>query len=778
MPGTTTTFTWSNPSGGDWTVPADWGATSFPNSTTAIAVIALAGSYTVSLAGTDSAITVGGLSITDTSAELSITNAGSANVVDGNLLNAGMLRVAQGGSLTVSGNLTSTGALLLDGDTYTGEGGSLLTVTGTLTNSGGISIGPPSGNLTANDTLSVGALAGAANVGLFGSASQANLVIAAAAPAILDYNLSLYSYALVQYGSGSIGTIASGITLLLDGADAHVSDAGATTTDSALAGLTENDGTLPIVNGASVAIAGNFDSAGALLLDGDAYTGEGGSSLTIAGTLRNSGGISIGPPSGNLSASDTLSVGALAGIANVGLFGSASQANFLIAAAAPTTLNSDLSLYGDALVQFGTGEIGTIASSVALLLDGLGGHVSDTGKTTTNSALTGLTENDGTLRIVNGASVGLTGNLNNVGPLLLDGDAYTGEGGSSLTIGGTLTNSGGISIGPPSGNLSANDTLSVRALAGIGNVGLFGSASQANFVIAAAAPTTLNYNLSLSSDALVQFGTGEIGTIASNITLLLDGPGALVADGGKTTTDSALTGLTENDGTLRIINGASVAVAGNLANTGNLLLDGDGYAREGGSSLTIAGTLANSGAISIGPPSGALSANTTLSVAALTGTGSVGLFGGTPQATFDIAAAAAGNVEFQSVRVRRLADAVWHRGDRHHCRHRHAIAVRADRANCRCRAHRQRQCAERAERVRRHADSAERRQPGRWRQPDRHQPDRPRRRYLFGRGRVEPLGCRHADQYRADLGRPGRRQSDGEHHADRRNADQQPFGQC
>jgi fibronectin-binding autotransporter adhesin len=372
MPGTTTTFTWSNPSSGDWTVPADWGATSFPNSTTAIAVIALAGSYTVSLAGTDPAITVGGLSITDTSAELSITNAGSANVVDGNLLNAGTLGVAQGGSLTVSGNLTSTGALLWDGDTYSGEGGSLLTVTGTLTNSGGISIGPPWGNLTANDTLSVGALAGTANVGLFGSASQANFLTAAAAPTTLNYNLSLYSDALVQYGSGLIGTIASGVTLLLDGPDAHVSDAGATTTDSALTGLTENDGTLRIVNGASVAIAGNLDNVGSLLLDGDTYTGEGGSILTVAGTLTNSGGISFGPPFGNLTANDTLSVGALAGTASVGLFGSASQANFLVAAAAPATLNYNLSLYGDPLMQFATGEIGTIASAVSLLLDGPG----------------------------------------------------------------------------------------------------------------------------------------------------------------------------------------------------------------------------------------------------------------------------------------------------------------------------------------------------------------------------------------------------------------------
>ncbi len=564
------------------------------------------------------------------------------SALDGLTDNAGTLRIVNGASVGIAGNLLNAGGLLLDGDAYSSEGGSALTVAGTLTNTDYISVGPPSGNLGANDTLIAAALTGTGSVGLYGSTNQASFDIAAAAPATLAFDLSLYGHSLLQYGSGQIGTIASNVTLLLDGPDALVADASATTSNSALTGLAENDGTLRIVNGASVGLTGNLLNTGGLLLDGDAYSSEGGSTLTVAGTLTNTGFINIGPPSGNLGANDTLIAAALTGTGSVGLYGSTNQATFDIAAAAPTTLAFDLSLYGHSLLQYGSGQVGTIDSNITLLLDGPDALIADASATGSNSALTGLTDNAGTLRIINGASVGLAGNLLNAGALLLDGNSYATEGGSTLTVAGTLTNTDYIDIGPPSGNLDANTTLIASALTGTGSVGLFGGGTaEAVFDIAAAAPTTLAFNLSLYGHSLLQYGSGQIGTVASNVTLLLDGPDALVADASTTTSDSALTGLAENDGTLRIINGASVGIAGNLLNTGGLLLDGDAYATEGGSTLTVAGTLTNTDYINVGPPSGNLNANTTLIASALTGTGSVGIFGGgTAQAVFDIAAAA------------------------------------------------------------------------------------------------------------------------------------------
>ncbi len=137
---------------------------------------------------------------------------------------------------------------------------------------------------------------------------------------------------------------------------------------------------------------------------------------------------------------------------------------------------------------------------------------------------------------------------------MLDGDQYANEGGSALTVAGTLTNSGQVYVGPLSGLLNTTDTLSVGALAGTGSVLLAGSTAQATFAVAAAAPTALGFSQSLYSTALMQYGSGQIGTIASGGKLFLDGPDAIVADAGHTGTDSALTGLSRIDGTLVLLN--------------------------------------------------------------------------------------------------------------------------------------------------------------------------------------------------------------------------------
>ena len=594
------------------------------------------------------------------------------SALDGLTDNIGTLRIVNGASVAIAGNLLNAGALLLDGDGFSTEGGSTLTVAGTLTDAGSIAIGPPSGNLNANDTLIASALTGTGSVGLYGGANQANLDIAAAAPVVLAFNLSLFGHSLLQYGSGQIGTIASSVALELDGPNALVADASATTNNSALTGLAENDGTLRIINGASVGLTGNFLNAGGLLLDGDGFSTEGGSTLTVAGTLTNTGFINIGPPSGNLSANTTLIASALTGTGSVGMFGGGTaQAVFDIAAAAPAVLAYTLSMFGHSLLEYGSGEIGTIASGVSLELDGPSGFVADASDTTSNSALTGLAENDGTLRFLNGASVGLTGNFLNAGGLLLDGDGFSTEGGSTLTVAGTLTITDAISVGPPSGNLSANTTLIAAALTGTGSVGMFGGGTaQAVFDIAAAAPAVLAYNVSMFGHSLLQYGSGQIGTIARGVALELDGPNGFVADASAITSNSALSSLADNAGTLRILNGASVGITGNFLNAGGLLLDGDGFSTEGGSTLTVAGTLTNTNAITVGPPSGNLTANTTLIAAALTGTGSVGLFGGgTAQAVFDIAAARH-RLGVQRLIVRRFAAGIRQRPGRHHCQHR------------------------------------------------------------------------------------------------------------
>ena len=120
-----------------------------------------------------------------------------------------------------------------------------------------------------------------------------------------------------------------------------------------------------------------------------------------------------------------------------------------------------------------SGQITTVNGT--LLLDGANSRVADAGRTGSNSALTGLTSVAGNFWLENGAKVATTGNMSVIGraTLELDGNKTGGPGGSSLTIGGNLTNSStngnDVSVGNV-GIISA-DTLTVKGASGLSNTG-------------------------------------------------------------------------------------------------------------------------------------------------------------------------------------------------------------------------------------------------------------------------------------------------------------------
>ncbi len=131
-------------------------------------------------------------------------------------------------------------------------------------------------------------------------------------------------------------------------------------------------------------------------------------------------------------------------------------------------------LENDALLEFKTGSITTVNGE--LTLDGASAHVADAGATTSNSALTGLTSVTGIFFLENGAKVAPTGNLSITGNgiVSLDGpDFVFGGGGSSLTIGGTLTNSStnGNALDVGNTGLASADTLTVKGAGGLSNTG-------------------------------------------------------------------------------------------------------------------------------------------------------------------------------------------------------------------------------------------------------------------------------------------------------------------
>ena len=163
--------------------------------------------------------------------------------------------------------------------------------------------------------------------------------------------------------------------------------------------------------------------------------------------------------------------------------------------------------------------------------------------TGSNSALTGLTSVTDFFLLQNGATVAPTGALSMTGSATveLDGPYAGGSGGTSLTIGGKLTNSSTNGYGLYIGNssITSADTVTVNGAGGLSNTGyitIIGSASvRATLDIADAAAGFGTKGVEtgtvvLENDALLEFKSGEITTI--NGGLQLDGARARVADAG------------------------------------------------------------------------------------------------------------------------------------------------------------------------------------------------------------------------------------------------------
>src|SRR5437660_1368100 len=154
-------------------------------------------------------------------------------------------------------------------------------------------------------------------------------------------------------------------------------------------------------------------------------------------------------------------------------------------------------------------------------------------------------------------------------------------GGSSLALGGTLSNSGVVNIG--NNRLTAATTVTASGLVNSGTINLTGGISaQATLDILGPAPATLG-NVNLYGDALLRFASGAVTGIASGTTFSLRNdvtPIALNASG-------VTTGTFSDAGTLNVDN----------FNNG---FSGSGNFDPGGSSLALGGTLSNSGVVNIG----------------------------------------------------------------------------------------------------------------------------------------------------------------------------------
>jgi hypothetical protein len=629
---------------GNWNTAANW-SNGVPTSTSNVVV------------------TVGNPDVTTGITITSLDNSGSVDFTDA-------------GASNVSGTLTNTDNL--DIDTGYENGGSTLSVAGTLINDGTIDIG--TGGLTAASTITAAALdnyinANLGTINLTGNTSvKATLHITGAAgfggatAGVLYGSVTLSGDALLEFTSGQITTIGADSGLTLNGSDVFVADASNTSSNSALTGLTRITGSLALQDIAPLTTTGALTNTGNLNVD-TSYE-AGGSTLHIGGALTNDGNIDIG--TGGLSAATTVTATGLDNYINTNLGTINITGNTSVKATLDITgtagfggatagvLYGTANLSGDALLEFASGQITTIGANSGLAVNGSDAFVADASNTSSNSALTGLTRIAGGLNLEDIAPLTTTGALTNTNELQVDAGYQAG--GSTLHIGGALTNDGTVDIG--TGGLSAATTVTATALTNyigtnLGTINLTGNTDGglpvpvvATLDIAGAAgfgtASMLTGTVNLSGDALLEFASSQITTIAANSGLNINGPDAFLADASNTSSNSALTGLTTITGGLNLEDIAPLTTTGALTNTNELQVD-TGY-QAGGSTLHIGGALTNDGTVDIG--TGGLSASTTVTATALTnfiGTnlGTINLTGNTDTglpvpvvATFDIASAA------------------------------------------------------------------------------------------------------------------------------------------
>ncbi len=199
-----------------------------------------------------------------------------------------------------------------------------------------------------------------------------------------------------------------------------------------------------------------------------------------------------------------------------------------------------------------------------------------------------------------GADSAVTGNVTNAGGLGVDA---LGAGGSTLTVGGSLTTSNALQVG--NGGMTANALLTIDGgLSNSNGVTVDGgqAGTTGQITVAGAAPGTLTANYSLIANtgtAVLQWGSGGITQIGDGAShggdLFIDGAHAL-AEVGATSSNSALANLATiaSNGILELRDGASVTTANGLTIAGGTArLKVDGYGGSGGSAVTIGGNLAN-----------------------------------------------------------------------------------------------------------------------------------------------------------------------------------------
>jgi hypothetical protein len=380
-------------------------------------------------------------------------------------------------------------------------------------------------------------------------------------------------------------------------------------------------GQLRCASSSTLEVADGLDNAGLFTLIGANTT------VTIGGTLTNSGSISIGVAS-NSFAPDTVTAAGLVNTSTGSIVlqgesssGATIQVTLDITTASSSTIDGTFSILGDADLELPTG-VTTVASDGTLQIEGAEARVS-LGSGTTDTALANLSDNAGVVDLEGNTANGFGGvtlstsvAFTNESGATFKVDSAAGAGGSGISIGGVFTNVGTLVIGNSTlGSLGSggNTIVQIEALQNVGSIQILGNAASgatnvAALEIGAFGSSIWEGSLQVGGDAaLLFFGNNRIRMIDSGASIELDGAEARVLRENFKGFVSALSHLTANHGTLTLrgdssfgAGGATLKTAAPFTNGANANFSVDASAGDGGSRVTFGGTLTNRGTLDIG----------------------------------------------------------------------------------------------------------------------------------------------------------------------------------
>ncbi len=519
-----------------------------------------------------------------TTADLEATSvtqrAGLFTIAAGTTLTSGSVVRVEGGQLVVRGttgalNVTQGGMLHLDGG-----------ATGTVINRG--------------LALLHGTMDGLDNRGL-GSVVVDGLLTILNPGGISNEGLLTIDNAGVV---SMTGALASSGTLVLNGSADAVANTGILRVDATGDGSADsidNDGSLTVLDGGRLSVAGGIDNAGgSATIAGELVGNVTGGAVTVAGTGKVTGDVassgviqSSGEVTGTLAASGTATVSGWVGTLQGLSGGTVTMTN---ASAGTDLLLGALQNDGAAMtVNTGAGVVVTGSAANAA------GSLTIRGDLDVSGTTDGRLDNAGTLTV--SASGSLTGDLRQSAgsTTIAQGGTVTGDAtiaGGSLTLngglGGGLSASGaGTEVGiGANGSVAQDVTVTGATLTSQGTI-------QGGLTVAAGGSATIgtngsvagatsNQNGTLTVNGALEGGLTQTGA-AADTTIAANGAvtGNVLVSGGMLTSRGTITGnLTNNAGA-----GLAGIVTGTLSGTGTATTVGDlalgGLALSGSGALTV-----------------------------------------------------------------------------------------------------------------------------------------------------------------------------------------------